>query len=61
MLIFATGYSFGSAPGLCLLLGYNFDSAIHESWYMSAHVLIENTLIQHKMAKISRMALCCQN
>ena len=28
---------------------------------MSAHVLIENTLVQHKMAKNSRMALCCQN
>ena len=28
---------------------------------MSAHVLIENTLVQHKMAKNSRMALCWQN
>ena len=28
---------------------------------MSAHVLIENTLVQHKMAKNSRMALCCLN
>ena len=28
---------------------------------MSAHVLIENTLVQHKMAKNLRMALCCQN
>ena len=28
---------------------------------MSAHVLIENTLVQHKMAKSSRMVLCCQN
>ena len=26
-----------------------------------AHVLIENTLVQHKMAKNSRMTLCCQN
>ena len=28
---------------------------------MSVHVLIENTLVQHKMVKNSRMALCCQN
>ena len=28
---------------------------------MSAHALIENTLVQHKMVKSSRMALCCQN
>ena len=28
---------------------------------MSAHVLIENILVQHKMAKNSRMAFCCQN
>ena len=28
---------------------------------MSVHVLIENTLVQHKMAKNSRMAMCCQN
>ena len=28
---------------------------------MSAHILMENTLVQHKMAKNSRMALCCQN
>ena len=28
---------------------------------MSAYLLIENTLVQHKMAKNSRMALCCQN
>ena len=27
----------------------------------AVHVLIENTLVQHKMAKNSRMALCCQN
>ena len=47
--------------GLHLLLGYcNYD-AIHRSPYMSAHVLIEITLVQHIMAKNSRMALCCQN
>ena len=28
---------------------------------MSIHVQIENTLVQHKMAKNSHMALCCQN
>ena len=28
---------------------------------MSAHTLIENTLVQHKMAKNSRITLCCQN
>ena len=28
---------------------------------MCALVLIENTLVQHKMAKNSHMALCCQN
>ena len=52
MLIF--GYSFGSALrpvvsqrhcvvlllGLCLLLGYRYDYAIHGSPYTSAHVLI---------------------
>ena len=35
--------------------------AIHGSSYTSAHVLIENALVQHKKAKNSRMALCCQN
>ena len=48
-------------PGLCLLLGYHYDYAIHGSLYTSAHILFENTLLQHKMAKISCMALCCQN
>ena len=48
-------------PGLSLLVGYRYDYAIHGSLYTSAHVLIENTLVQHKMAKNSRMALCCQN
>ena len=48
-------------PGLCLLLGYHNYYTIHGSPYTSAHVLIENTLVQHKMAKNSRMALCCQN
>ena len=73
MLIFGYSYSFGSAmrpvvtwrhyvaplPGLRLLLGYRYDYAIHGN--TSAHVLIENTLLQHKMAKNLRMALCCQN
>ena len=68
-------YSFGSAlrpvvsqchavvplPGLCLPLGYRYDYAIHGSPYTSAHVLIENTLVQHKMANNSHMAFCCQN
>ena len=48
-------------PGLHLLLGYYNYYAIHGNPYMSAHVLIENTLVKHKMAKNSRMALCCQN
>ena len=47
--------------GLRLLLGYHNYYAIHGSLYTSAHVLIENTLVQHKMAKNSHMALCCQN
>ena len=46
---------------LRLLLGYRNYYAIHGSPYMSAYVLIENTLVQHKMAKNSRMALCYQN
>ena len=50
-----TGYS--ALPGLCLLLGYRNYYAIHGSPYTSVHVLIENTLVQHKMAKNSRMAL----
>ena len=48
-------------PGLHLLLGYCYNYTIHGSPYMFAHVLIENTLVQHKMAKNSCMALCCQN
>ena len=48
-------------PGLRLLLGYSNYYAIRGSPYTSAHVLIENTLVQHKMAKNSHMALCCQN
>ena len=50
-------------PGLRLLLGYRNYYAIHVhgSPYTSAHVLIETTLVQHKMAKNLRMALCCQN
>ena len=44
-----------------LLLGYRYNYALHGNPYMSAHVLIENTLVQHKMPKKSRMALCCQN
>ena len=47
-------------PGLRLLLGYRYNYAIHRSPYTSAHILIENTLVQHKMAKNSRMVLCCQ-
>ena len=38
-------------PGLCLLLKYPYDYAIHGSPYTSIHILIENTLVQHKMAK----------
>ena len=51
----------GAIPGLRLLLGYRNYYTTHESLYMSAHVVIENTLVQHKMAKNSRMALCCLN
>ena len=72
MLILATGYSalrlvvsrrhtVTPLLGLHLLLGYHYDYAIHRSPYTSARVLIENILIQHKMAKNLRMALCCQN
>ena len=50
-----------SLPRLRLLLGYHNYYAIHGIPYTSAHVIIENTLGQHKMAKNSRMALCCQN
>ena len=52
---------YGPLQSLRLLLGYRYDYAIHGSPYTSAHVLIENTLVQHKMAKNSRIALCCQN
>ena len=48
-------------PDLRLLLGYGNYYAIHGSPYMSTHILIENTLVQHKMAENSHMALCCQN
>ena len=48
-------------PVLCLLLGYHNHYAIHRRPYTYMHVLIENTLVQHKMAKNLRMALCCQN
>ena len=46
---------------LRLLLGYRNYYAICISPYTSAYVLIENTLVQHKMAKNSRMVLCYQN
>ena len=46
---------------LRLLLGYRNYYAIHEGPYTFAHTLIESTLVQHKMAKKSCMALCCQN
>ena len=44
-----------------LLLGYHNYYTVYGSLYTSAHVLIENTLVQHKMAKSLRMPLCCQN
>ena len=44
--------------GLRLLLGYRNYT---QKSIMSAHILIENTLVEHKMAKNSRMSLCCQN
>ena len=47
--------------GLRMLLGYRNYYAIHGSPYTSTHVLIENTLVQHKIAKNSHMALCCLN
>ena len=47
--------------GLHLFPGYRYDYAIHGSLYTSAHILIENTLVQHKMAKNLCMVLCCQN
>ena len=57
----SNGHCAAPLPGIRLLLGYLNYCAIHESPYTSAHVLIENTLVQHKMAKNSCMALCCQN
>ena len=42
-------------PDLRLLLGYHNYYIIHGSPYTSVHVLIENTLLQHKMAKNSRI------
>ena len=69
MLIF--GYKLQCIEAGCLTVplhgavtGFTFDRnfyAIHGSPYTSAHILIENTLAQHKMAKNSCMALCCQN
>ena len=44
-----------------LLLGYHNYYTTQGSPYTSAHVQIENTLIQHKMPKNSHMVLCCQN
>ena len=43
-----------------MIIPYN-EVCIHVRPYTSAHVLIENTLVYHKMAKNLRMALCCQN
>ena len=51
----------GAITGLHLLLGYCNYYAIRRSPYMSAYVLIENTLVQHKIANNLRMALCYQN
>ena len=51
----------GAITGLHLLLRYCNYYTIHGSLYMSVHVLIKNTLVQHKMAKNLCMALCCQN
>ena len=48
-------------PGLRLLIGYHNCYGIRGSLYASACILIENTLVQHEMAKNLRMALCCQN
>ena len=42
-------------PGLHLLLDTIMITPYTESPYTSVHVLIENTLVQHKMAKNSRM------
>ena len=47
--------------GLHLLLEYHNYYAIYGSLYTSTNNLIEDTLVQHKMAKNSCMALCCQN
>ena len=46
---------------LHLLLRYRNYYAIRVSPCTSAYVLIENTLVQHKMAKNSHMVLCYQN
>ena len=46
---------------LRLLLGYCNYYTIHVSPYTPAYILIENTLVQHKMTKNSHMVLCYQN
>ena len=61
MLIFGWLFHGATLLGLRLLLGYHYDYAIHGSLYTSTHILIENILVQHKMVKNLRMALCCQN
>ena len=57
----ATQHCVALLLGLRLLLGYHNYYSIHRNLYMSAHVLIENTLVQHKIVKNSCMALCCWN
>ena len=51
----ATGYSFVRPVGTVtlgshLLLGYRNYYTIHGGLYMSTHILIKNTLVQHKNA-----------
>ena len=53
---------FGAIIGLHLFLGYhNITPCMKVHIVMSTHVLIDNALVQQKMAKKSLMVLCRQN
>ena len=51
----------GTVTGFLFVARIRNYYTIHGNPYTSAHVIIENTLVQHKMGKNSHMALCCQN
>ena len=52
---------FGTITGLTFVARIPQYYTMHERLHMAAHVLIENTLVQQKMAKNSLVELCCQN